>query len=136
MNKKSILTLAIALVVVVSVAQSASAYVLLSPTRTWASAPVNVPVYQVGNSSIADTATIAVRNFFTVHLLLGAPFRPHRDATPTIQSMRGRVPRERGAADLQAVPHPHRPRMPPARGGGASVTMRSDCRLRPAEQTA
>jgi predicted Zn-dependent protease len=54
MNRKSILTLAIAMVVVVSVAQSASAYVLLSPRRTWASTPVNVPVYSVGNNSIAD----------------------------------------------------------------------------------
>ena len=54
MNRKSILTLAIALVVVVLAAQSASAYVLLSPRRTWASTPVNVPVYQVGNSTITD----------------------------------------------------------------------------------
>jgi predicted Zn-dependent protease len=54
MNRKSIFTLAIAMVVVVLVAQSAQAYVLLSPRRTWASTPVNVPVYQVGNSTITD----------------------------------------------------------------------------------
>ncbi|HEX6096335.1 MAG TPA: matrixin family metalloprotease [Thermoanaerobaculia bacterium] len=54
MNRKSILTLAIAMVVVVSVAQSASAYVLLSPRRTWASGTVNVPVYTGGNSTITD----------------------------------------------------------------------------------
>jgi hypothetical protein len=54
MNKKTILALAIATVLVVAIADSASAYVLLSPRRTWASTPVNVPVYQVGNNSIAD----------------------------------------------------------------------------------
>ena len=54
MNKKTILALAIATVLVVVVADSASAYVLLSPRRTWASTPVNVPVYQNGNNSIAD----------------------------------------------------------------------------------
>ena len=54
MNRKSILTLAIATVVVVLVAQSAQAYVLLSPRRTWASTPINVPVYSQGNNSIAD----------------------------------------------------------------------------------
>lgn len=54
MNRKSILTLAIAMVAVVLVAQSAQAYVLLSPRRTWASTPVFVPVYQQGNNSVAD----------------------------------------------------------------------------------
>ncbi|MGZ5473801.1 MAG: matrixin family metalloprotease [Thermoanaerobaculia bacterium] len=54
MNRKTILTFAVAMVVVMLAAQSASAYVLLSPRRTWASTPVNVPVYQVGNSSITD----------------------------------------------------------------------------------
>jgi hypothetical protein len=55
MNKKTILALAIATVLVVVVADSASAYVLLSPRRTWPSTPVNVPVYQVGNSTITDS---------------------------------------------------------------------------------
>jgi predicted Zn-dependent protease len=54
MNRKTILTLAIATVVVVLAAQSAQAYVLLSPRRTWASTPINVPVYNQGNNSIAD----------------------------------------------------------------------------------
>jgi len=54
MNKKTILALAIATVLVVVVADSASAYVLLSPRRTWASTPVNVPVYNHGNNSIDD----------------------------------------------------------------------------------
>lgn len=55
MNRKSILTLAIALVVVVSVAQSASAYVLLSPRRTWASTPISVRVYTQGNKTVTDS---------------------------------------------------------------------------------
>ena len=54
MNKKTILALAIATVICVVVADSASAYVLLSPRRSWASTPVNVPVYQNGNNSIND----------------------------------------------------------------------------------
>ena len=55
MNRKSILTLAVAMVVVVLAAQSASAYVLLSPRRTWASTPIQVNVYNVGNSTITDS---------------------------------------------------------------------------------
>lgn len=71
MNRKSILTLAIATVVVVLVAQSAQAYVLLSPRRVWASAPVNVPVYSVGNSTITDgdggvTAVVGAVKAWTV----------------------------------------------------------------------
>ena len=54
MNKKTIFALAIATVIVVASADPAMAYVLLSPRRTWASTPVNVPVYSVGNSSIND----------------------------------------------------------------------------------
>jgi hypothetical protein len=54
MNRKNILTLAIATVVVVMVAQSASAYVLLSPRRTWASTPIQVNVNSAGNNSVND----------------------------------------------------------------------------------
>ena len=54
MNRKSIFTLAAATIVAALVAQSAQAYVLLSPRRVWASVPINVPVYQVGNSTITD----------------------------------------------------------------------------------
>ena len=54
MNRKTILALAIATVICVVVADSASAYVLLSPRRTWASTPVSVRVYQTGNNSIDD----------------------------------------------------------------------------------
>jgi Matrixin len=87
MNRKSILTLAIAMVVVVSVAQSASAYVLLSPRRAWASAPVVVNVYNGGNSSIADgsggvNATVsAIRAWGVVNSA----------ATP-LQAVRGTAP--------------------------------------------
>ena len=54
MTKKTILALAIATIIVAASADPAMAYVLLSPRRTWASTPVNVPVYSVGNSSIND----------------------------------------------------------------------------------
>lgn len=54
MKKQAILALAIATILVVAAADSASAYVLLSPRRTWASTPVNVPVYNVGNKTITD----------------------------------------------------------------------------------
>src|ERR671912_1530560 len=71
---------------------------MYSPSASWkARSPTNgyrlsssgkpsvIACADVGNSSIADAATIAARNFLTVHLLVGAQFRPHRDATPTIQ---------------------------------------------------
>jgi hypothetical protein len=54
MKKQTIFALAIAAVIVVASADPAMAYVLLSPRRTWASTPVNVPVYSVGNSTIND----------------------------------------------------------------------------------
>ena len=54
MNKKTIFALAIATVIVMASADPAMAYVLLSPRRTWASTPINVPVYSTGNSSIND----------------------------------------------------------------------------------
>ncbi len=54
MKKQTIFALAIAAVIVVASADPAMAYVLLSPRRTWASTPVNVPVYSAGNSTIND----------------------------------------------------------------------------------
>jgi hypothetical protein len=54
MKKQTILALAIATVIVMASADPAMAYVLLSPRRSWASTPVNVPVYSVGNSTIND----------------------------------------------------------------------------------
>ena len=54
MKKQTILSLAIAAVIVMAAADPAMAYVLLSPRRTWANTPVNVPVYSAGNSTIND----------------------------------------------------------------------------------
>jgi len=54
MKKTTILALAIAAILVIASAEPTMAYVLLSPRRTWASTPVNVPVYNVGNSTIND----------------------------------------------------------------------------------
>ncbi|HEU4888320.1 MAG TPA: matrixin family metalloprotease [Thermoanaerobaculia bacterium] len=54
MKKQTILALAIATVIVMASADPAMAYVLLSPRRTWANTPINVPVYSTGNSTIND----------------------------------------------------------------------------------
>ena len=54
MKKQTILALAIATIIVMASADPAMAYVLLSPRRTWASTPVNVPVYSTGNKTIID----------------------------------------------------------------------------------
>jgi hypothetical protein len=53
-NKKTILSLAIALTVCVLAAEPMMAYTLLSPRRTWASTPISVRVYTTGNSTIND----------------------------------------------------------------------------------
>ena len=54
MKKQAILALALC-TILVAAADTASAFTLLSPARSWASTPVNVPVYRVGNSTINDT---------------------------------------------------------------------------------
>jgi hypothetical protein len=54
MRKHTILALALATIFVIAAAEPAMAYVLLSPRRTWATVPVNVPVYSTGNSTITD----------------------------------------------------------------------------------
>jgi predicted Zn-dependent protease len=61
--KKSALALALATIFVIAAAEPAMAYVLLSPRRVWATVPVPVRVYTVGNSTINDgnggvTATV------------------------------------------------------------------------------
>lgn len=67
MNRNRILSLAIATIIVAATAHPVMAYVLLSPRRRWATTPVTVRVYNVGNSTITDgdggvTATVnAVR---------------------------------------------------------------------------
>ncbi|HEY0141848.1 MAG TPA: matrixin family metalloprotease [Thermoanaerobaculia bacterium] len=84
--KKTILTLAIA-VVLLAVSFDASAYVLLSPTRTWASVPIRIDVYTGGNSTINDgdggvTATVgAVRAWSVVS-----------SGTSSQQATRGKAP--------------------------------------------
>lgn len=63
MKNKSILSLILGTIIVCATAQPALAYVLLSPRRRWATTPVTVRVYNVGNSTITDgdggvTATV------------------------------------------------------------------------------
>lgn len=54
MNRKNILALSFATLFVAAMADPVMAYVLLSPRRRWASTPVTVRVYNVGNSTISD----------------------------------------------------------------------------------
>jgi hypothetical protein len=54
MNRNRILSIAITTIILVASAEPALAYVLLSPRRRWASTPVTVRVYNVGNSTITD----------------------------------------------------------------------------------
>jgi hypothetical protein len=49
-----ILSLVISTIIVVATAQPALAYVLLSPRRRWASTPISVRTYNVGNATITD----------------------------------------------------------------------------------
>ena len=54
MKKQTILALGIATILFAAAADPVMAYVLLSPRRRWASTPVTVRVYNVGNNTIAD----------------------------------------------------------------------------------
>ena len=54
MKKKALLFVGVLIVVQLAGVYSAQAYVLLSPRRTWASAPVTVPVNTAGHKSISD----------------------------------------------------------------------------------
>jgi hypothetical protein len=54
MKKQTILSLVLATIFVAAAAQPVMAYTLLSPRRRWASTPVTVRVYNVGNSTITD----------------------------------------------------------------------------------
>ncbi|HEX2059883.1 MAG TPA: matrixin family metalloprotease [Thermoanaerobaculia bacterium] len=54
MNRKSIISLAFATIFFVAAAEPVLAYTLLSPRRRWASTPITVRVYNVGNSTISD----------------------------------------------------------------------------------
>jgi hypothetical protein len=51
---KRLLCLAIVTITLVALAEPAMAYVLLSPRRRWASTPISVRTYNVGNSTITD----------------------------------------------------------------------------------
>jgi hypothetical protein len=53
-KKQTILSLAIATILVCAAAEPVMAYTLLSPRRRWASTPVTVRVYYIGNSTISD----------------------------------------------------------------------------------
>jgi hypothetical protein len=53
-KKQTILSLAIATIIVAASAQPVMAYTLLSPRRRWATTPITVRVYNVGNSTITD----------------------------------------------------------------------------------
>lgn len=55
MRKQTILSFLLALTVVSAVAESAYGYVLLSPRRRWASTPVSVRTYYIGNNTITDS---------------------------------------------------------------------------------
>lgn len=54
MKKQTILSLAIATILVCAAAEPVMAYTLLSPRRRWATTPVTVRVYYIGNSTITD----------------------------------------------------------------------------------
>lgn len=84
--KRTVLTLALA-AVLLAISFDASAYVLLSPRRTWASVPIRVDVYTTGNSTINDgdggvTATVgAIRAWAVVS-----------SGTSSQQATRGKAP--------------------------------------------
>ena len=52
--KKNILALTIMTILVAAAADPVMAYVLLSPRRRWATTPISVRTYNVGNSTITD----------------------------------------------------------------------------------
>lgn len=52
---KKLLSYAIVTITLVALAEPAMAYVLLSPRRRWASTPVSVRTYYIGNNTIADS---------------------------------------------------------------------------------
>lgn len=52
--KARIFSLAIITIILVASAEPALAYVLLSPRRRWATTPISVRTYNVGNSTITD----------------------------------------------------------------------------------
>lgn len=55
MKKQTILSLALATIVVAAIAEPMMAYTLLSPRRTWASTPITVRVFTGGNRTVTDS---------------------------------------------------------------------------------
>lgn len=55
MNKKTVLALGFSAIFLVASADPVMAYVLLSPRRRWASTPVSVRTYYIGNNTITDS---------------------------------------------------------------------------------
>jgi len=53
-KKQTILALGITSIILIASTEPVMAYTLLSPRRRWASTPVTVRVYNVGNSTISD----------------------------------------------------------------------------------
>ena len=54
MKKQTFFSVLISTIIIVASAEPALAYVLLSPRRRWASTPISVRTYNVGNSTISD----------------------------------------------------------------------------------
>jgi hypothetical protein len=54
-KKQTILSLAIATIIVCASAEPVMAYTLLSPRRRWASTPISVRTYYIGNNTITDS---------------------------------------------------------------------------------
>ncbi|HUR80386.1 MAG TPA: matrixin family metalloprotease [Thermoanaerobaculia bacterium] len=54
MRKQTILSIALSAIFVIAAAEPVMAYTLLSPRRRWATTPITVRVYNVGNSTITD----------------------------------------------------------------------------------
>ncbi|HEY0156537.1 MAG TPA: matrixin family metalloprotease [Thermoanaerobaculia bacterium] len=54
MKKQTILSVLISTIIICASADPVMAYVLLSPRRRWATTPITVRVYNVGNSTISD----------------------------------------------------------------------------------
>ena len=54
MKRQTILSIALSAIFVIAAAEPVMAYTLLSPRRRWATTPVTVRVYNVGNSTITD----------------------------------------------------------------------------------
>jgi len=55
MTKNRIISLAFATIFTAAMAEPALAYVLLSPRRRWATTPVSVRTYYIGNNTITDS---------------------------------------------------------------------------------